>query len=893
MPARRLPIAGVLFLGAFSAARFSFAQGTQPPPAPPPPPPQDDPRGSAVPRGASGASLTAPADSSAPAPAPPPAPVIVPPKLVTDEGAQYPDSALKEGLRDTVTVVLVLEIDPTGGVRNATVETPAGHGFDEAALAAAKKLRFEPAQRNGKPVAARIKHQYVFAPPASRLVGRVAASKSDAPIAGANVVVRGPDGTEQSTQTAADGSWSLEKLRPGSYEVRISAPRFAAQNATQDVRPGEEVSSVTRLEREGAEAPPPDEDVEEVTVKGTRPPREVTRRTLEMREMTRIPGTSGDALRSLQNLPGVARPPGLAGLLIVRGSAPNDTNIFMDGTLVPIVYHFGGLSSVVPTEILQKIDFYPGNFSTQYGRVMGGIVDVGIRDPKKDRLHGMAQVDLIDARVLAEGPIGKTGWNFTVAGRRSYVDLWLKPVLESANAGVTTAPVYYDYQAIIQKDFDKNSNFRVMLLGSDDRLELLVKNPAASDPAIGGGISAHTGFWRAQARYRNKMSADTELKIMGAVGQDFVDFSLGDVYFKLNSVPLTSRIELSQRITKGVLANIGVDMLYSPYKVHVRAPPFPRPGEPPGGPGLSRPPLETDDTDAILRPGFYTEFELTPWRGGRIVPGVRLDYAKDTKEWDFGPRVVMRQDLTRGFPRTTVKGGVGIFYQPPQPQETNPVYGQGGLRSNRAYHYSLGVEQEFTQNIEASLEGYYKQLDRLVISDHGNSGTGQAYGMEVLLRYKPDARFFGWLAYTLSRSTRKDTPQDDERLSPFSQTHILTVLGSYRLGRGWEFGARFRLVSGSLYTPSTYGFYDENAGVPLALQSYPPYSARMPLFHQLDIRVDKSWKFKDWQFSVYADIQNVYNHGNVEGVSYNYNYTQNTFATGLPFLPSLGMRGEF
>jgi len=238
MPARRLPIAGVLFLGAFSAARFSFAQGTQQPPASPQQPPPSSPksgsppaapapsaddsnRGSAVPRGASGASIVAPADSSQPAPPTPPPATVTPPKLLSDEGAQYPDSALKEGLTDTITVILVLEIDPQGGVRNATVDTPVGHGFDEAAVDAAKKLRFEPAQRNGRPVAARIKHQYVFSPPASRLVGRVAASASDAPIAGATVVVHAANGAERSTQTATDGTWSIDKLPPGSYEVRV------------------------------------------------------------------------------------------------------------------------------------------------------------------------------------------------------------------------------------------------------------------------------------------------------------------------------------------------------------------------------------------------------------------------------------------------------------------------------------------------------------------------------------------------------------------------------------------------------------------------------------------------------------------------------------------------
>ena len=130
-------------------------------------------------------------------------------------------------------------------------------------------------------------------------------------------------------------------------------------------------------------------------------------------------------------------------------------------------------------------------------------------------------------------------------------------------------------------------------------------------------------------------------------------------------------------------------------------------------------------------------------------------------------------------------------------------------------------------------------------------------------------------------------------LSPFDQTHILTVLGSYRLGRGWEFGARFRLVSGNLYTPNTYGFYDENNATYLPQAAYPQNGARLPSFNQLDLRVDKTWTFRTWQLSAYLDVQNVYNQGNVEGTSYNYNSTLMQYATGIPFLPSFGLRGEF
>jgi TonB family protein len=831
-----------------------------------------------------------PVDVQSSTPAAPAAPVLLPPKVKTDEGATYPQQAITDGVTEPAKVTVIVEIDAEGHVTGAKVEAPQGHGFDEAALEAAKSLVFDPATRDGKPIPSRIKHAYMFTPPPARLSGRVLGN--GAPLAGALIVVRGPDGAERSVTTGPDGAWRVEGLGAGTYHLVVKGPGFLPHESDETVRYGEEASSIDRLEPEPAAAGE-EVEAEDVYVRGKRPPRDVTVRTLERRELERIPGTNGDALRSLLNLPGVARPPGLAGLLIVRGSAPQDTQVLIDGTYVPIVYHFGGLSSVVPTEMLETIDFYPGNFSAQYGRGMGGIVDVKLREPKKE-LHGMAQVDLIDARVLAQGPIANTGWNFTVGGRRSYVDLWLKPVLEQTGAGVTAAPVYYDYQALAERDWDKHKqSFRVALFGSDDKLAIILKDVSATTPQLGGGISTHTGFWRAQARYRNKFSDSTELRLVAAVGQDFFDFSVGSLFFSISGTPVSSRIELSQKLAPDATMNVGIDLLYEPYSVAARLPPLNPPGQPPPGPLLARPPVSISDNDAVYRPAFYDEMELTPWKGGRIVPGLRLDYAKDTKKWDFAPRLMARQDLTTGFPRTTLKGAAGLYFQPPQFQETNPTFGQVGLKSNRATEYDLGVEQEITRNVDLSFDGFYKQLDDLVSQGFYNEGTGRAFGLETLLKWKPDSRFFGWLAYTLSRSVRRDTPDQPERLSPFDQTHILTVLGSYRLGRGWEIGARFRLVSGNLYTPHAYGFYDENNGSYLPLSQYPPNGARLPIFHQLDVRVDKSWTFTHWRMSAYLDVQNVYNQANVEGTSSNYNYTQQSYATGLPILPNLGIRAEF
>ncbi|HEY4014597.1 MAG TPA: TonB family protein [Polyangiaceae bacterium] len=831
------------------------------------------------------------------APAAPAAPKITVPVLKTDEGAVYPKQALDEGFAEAVEVPLVLTIDVTGAVTDAAVDHPVGHGFDEAAVTAARKLLFEPATRNGQPVASRTRFVYRFTPPPAVLTGRVVTLAGERPLDGARVVVRDAAGQERWTTTDADGAWRVDHVPAGTYHVAIDAAGMRPHEADVSVKPGEEAGATDRLEPVAAAltadagAAAAADDVEEVEVRGTKPPREVTKRTLEQREINRIPGTNGDALRSLQNLPGVGRPPALAGLLIVRGSAPADTGYFIDGTPVPIVYHFGGLSSVVPTEVLDRIDFYPGNFSTQYGRLMGGIVDVALADPKKDKIHGFVEADLIDVRGLVQGPIGNSGWSFALAGRRSWFDVWLGPVLQAAGAGVSVAPVYYDYQALVQRDLGKDSSIRFAFFGTDDRLDILLKTASAGAPTLTGSIDSHTGFWRGQVLYKNRFDAKTELRVVAAAGEDYFDFDLANLSFHVVDWPITSRVEVAEKLEKRLTMNVGLDFNYAPYTISVQAPPLPQPGEPPAGPFTSRPPLYTHSTSYVFQPAVYAEWEATPWTGGRIVPGLRVDYARDTQSWDLSPRVVVRQDITRS-PRTTIKGGAGLFTEPPSPQQSNSVFGTPGLVSQRAYHYDVGVEREFTRHIEASVEGFYKQLDDLVTQGLGSVGSGVIYGAETLIRYKPDDRFFGWLAYTLSRSERRDAPGMPLRLSQYDETHILTLIGSYRLGDGWEFGARYRLTSGYMYTPSNYGYFDENASSYLALQTQPAFTARLPLFHSLDLRVDKSWKAWWGTIGIYLDVLNVYNNANVAGISYDYNSTHQSFANDLPILPSFGIRVE-
>jgi hypothetical protein len=402
---------------------------------------------------------------------------------------------------------------------------------------------------------------------------------------------------------------------------------------------------------------------------------------------------------------------------------------------------------------------------------------------------------------------------------------------------------------------------------------------------------------------------------MLSAGKDEIEFSLGIFKFDLNVYPIYWREELSVDAAKGVKINAGLDFAVAPFDVLVRAPQPPRPGEPASGPFATRPLQETQNDSTGFRPAWYVEAELSPLDRLRVVPGARLDFARDAGHADFSPRLAARYDLIKAVAadagagvrfqrRTTLKGGAGVFDQPPEFQETDPVFGTPNLESNHSIHYSIGVEQELTRQLELSVEGFYKDLTNQVARNpsaggylYNNEGLGYVQGLEALFKYKPDDRFFGWAAYTLSRSVRQDCEACEEYLFQYDQTHNLIVLGSYRLGRGWEFGARFRVVSGPLQTPvvgppSLPAIYSADAGTYVPLQGK-PFTERLPVFHQLDIRVDKRWQFKSWAFSAYLDVQNVYNNPAKEDFIYSFDYSKRGYQTGVPIIPSLGLRGEF
>ena len=852
-------------------------------------------------------------DAAAPKP-------LEPPKLLEYVTAIYPEAAYAQGLE--ANVLAEIDIDAAGNVVDVRVIEPAGNGFDEAAVAAMKRFRFAPALKDGVPIPARVTYQYRFflsqaepvegnggetgeavpdAPLPAAISGTVL-TMEDAPVDGAYVRISPtttPEGGDASDAagpggegtTDAAGRFVFDNLTAGDYRIEIIAPGYLPFEIDERVEAGEARELIYRLELEGA--------AYEVVVRGKRPMREVTRRVVTAKEIAKIPGTGGDALRAVQNMPGMARVAFNGGALIVRGASPGDTVYFFDGVGTPLLYHFGGMTSVINSDLLDAIDFYPGNFSVKYGRAMGGVVDVTTRSPKTDRLHGYIDADIWDAGVLLEGPIGDK-WSLAVTARRSYIDAAVQAVhLFGDRIKVTVAPRYYDFQVIADYHPHKRDHLKILAYGTDDRW---IMDWDDDGDLAGSGLSLKIYTYQAQAEWTHRFNDTVANELRFSFGYWGMDNVQGIMEEHYDVFPLLLRDELSIRIGEAITLRLGTDSELRIGKAKVKVPDqYPVEG------GLRYPWSANDQLitfkqkDYIGQPGLYAELALDALPRTQLIFGIRGDYHSVVNRFSADPRVTVRYDL---FPETTLKAGFGMFHQPGDIGENNEHYGNPDLKIQEAVHYSVGFEQGFAHDFELSMEGFYKDLRRLVTSSadvverngemvperFDNDATGRVYGLETELKHQPTDRFFGWITYTLMRSER--TEDGVTRLFDYDQTHILTVVGSVHIGWGVDVGLRFRLVSGSPYTPIEGGSYDADSDL-----YNPIYGAnngkRRPLFHQLDLRVDKKWQWKYLAFTAYLDIQNVYNYKNTEFYAYSFDYNTREKVQGLPIIPSIGLKLEY
>ena len=885
---------------------------------------------------------------------------LVQPVLQNSAEILYPDALRKLDPPPQGRVVIKLVVGVDGVPRELEVSQALHPELDALALAAVGALRYSPGLYRGRPVEIVLNVAIDIAPPTSapptnapndlpqepgdnsdvgraegpsasdgaladpaaegeaaaargplRLQGRLLEAGQRTPVIGASVlVVPAPDDLPVGqvrkrsyadeptprwtvrTFTGEDGSFALRGLPDGKVRVVILAQGYERLEFIEQIDKGARLE-VQYFQRRLVVNP-----YRTVVESRRNEPAEVSRRSITAQEINNLPGTQGDALKAIQNFPGVARSPFGAGLLVIRGAAPADSKTYLGYHEIPQLFHFGALSSTFNSDILAQIDYIPGNFDSRFGDAIGGVINVNPRKGRRDGFHGYVDADVFDAGVLLEGPIGKG--SFALSGRRSYIDGVLKVALpKDAGLGLTQAPRYYDYQALFDYPLG-GGEFSIRWFGSDDRFKLIAKPP--NDTEDTGSNNAQTAifFHRFDLVYR-KQDGPWEFLVTPSVNYQALKGKFGSLFqFDFPNVGFSFRAEASRQLSSRAAIRVGTELQAGHYSIKASAPSVPAQAGL-GGTGV----LNIGDIgQSYATPALYTTGTINLGERFTLLPGARLTYYMlQVKKASVDPRLRFTWQVGE---QTTIKGGVGLYSQIPDLISLNPIWGNPRASIERSVHTSLGVAQA-SESVGVDLEvtGFYKYVfdrstasSRLAFAPDGtirlenfaNQGVGQVFGAELLLRKALTKKFFGWVSYTLMRSLIREKPGEAYKPFAFDQPHILTIIAVYKLPRGWQIGGRFRLVSGNPTTRYTDSIYDPGSDDYLPA---PGVATRLPTFHQLDLRVDKLFTFKRVTLNVYLDVLNVYNRQNGEAILYSYNLQSSTIQAGLPISLPLGVRLEY
>jgi TonB family protein len=872
----------------------------------------------------------------------PPEDQLVPPKLTNQVVVEYPAALLERAEPPAGTVIIEYVVATDGSVENLKVLQSVDPELDRVVLDAVAKLVYEPGSYQGQPVEVVLSIGIEIGPPTPieppaedpiepdevepdevepsdadlpiSIRGRLREAGQRTPIENATILAIPPPADwplgrvkgkryeepvepawQVQTTSDAEGRFELRGLPPGRVRLVVFPSGHERLDYVEEITAG----SILELEyfHRRLETNPYQTVV---SIEHDEP--DVARRSITPAEINKLPGTNGDALKSIQNFPGVARPPFGAGLLVVRGAAPGDTKTYLGYHEIPQLFHFGALTSVFNSDILAQIDFIPGNFDSRFGNAIGGIINVQPRKGRRDGYHGYVDADLFDASVLVEGPIKKG--SFVASARRSYVDALLIAVIpEDAGIDFNVAPRYWDYQLLFDYPI-REGNFTARVFGSDDQLAVVAPASNEDEADSNDKFETQIGFHRADLVYEADHGPWSVL-ITPSYKHELISADGGDLFsFRVVRDAFSFRGELGYRISQRAALRIGTEINAGSYKLEARAPGFPQPGTGDSGGYFA---AELGGPFAAM--SLYATATLAATDKLVFYPGVRVSLnGVVLKRAAIDPRLRWGYKF---LPNTTFKGGVGLYSQTPDILEFNDVWGNPKLALEKGVHTSAGIEHVFV-DYDLTIEGtlFYKYVYSIAVPTNAiqlqagaqgsvilperfdNSGFGHIGGVEVLVRKELTRNFFGWVSYTFLRAFYQ--LDEDEGLRPFDfdQPHILTVIGVYQFPRGWSFGARFRLVSGNPSTVVTdaVGDKSDDSYIPL---SGPRNGGRLPAFHQLDLRLDKTWTWRYVKMNVYADVQNVYNRRNVEGTQFSYHFQQKRYIAGLPILPTLGIKLEF
>lgn len=698
-------------------------------------------------------------------------------------------------------------------------------------------------------------------------------------------------GTSIGAMTDFDGNFSFTGIDPGYKQLKGSSVGFNPAVSsefllTRDNSPFIELGleeMVTGIDEVVVKASPFRKKIESP----------VSVRIIGIQEIEKNPGGNRDISKVIQSFPGVASTPAFRNDVIVRGGGPNENRFFLDEIEIPYLNHFstqgasGGPVGIINVDFVQELSFYSGAFPASKGNALSSVLSFRQIDGNNEKMKYRATLGASDLGLTIDGPTGENS-SLILSVRRSYLQFLFSAI------GLPFLPTYNDFQFKHKTKIGDKGELTVLGIGALDDFAL---NTDANETEYQRYILDYIPVQKQYSytfgiKYKHFLDNGYDTWILSR------SFLNNNQYKYLNNEEIESqklldyrsregenklRYERVSQYDNGMKVDYGLSFENVLYRNNTEQLIY------------SGTEVISNSRDIYFRTNKYAlHGQLSQsYYDGRLSlsAGLRFDGSSYSKSManplkNFSPRVsasiIIGPDVSFNF-------NIGRYQQlPPYTSmgyaDTNNVLvnKNNGLKYIISDHVVAGFEYLPSTNLQLTVEGFYKYYrdypfslkDSIPLAsksaDYGVFGDeevksisdGRSYGIEFLGRIKNLNGLNMVFSYTWVRSEFKDAEGSFIPTS-WDNRHIFNFTATRQVFKNWDIGIKWRFVGGAPYTPYDFELSSLQSAWDLQGRGYLDYSRynseRLKSFHQLDLRVDRSFYFDKWSLMIYADVQNVYN----------------------------------
>jgi len=742
---------------------------------------------------------------------------------------------------------------------------------------------------------------------------------NQSPIPFANVTLKD---TKIGTATNNDGFFQINSVPPGKYIAVVSFLGFTPVEIEVIIRKSKITTQTFYLEESS-------QMLDDVVIN-------VERQEMKTRVLTSVVslsprkiaefsvGGDPDLVRALQVLPGVVTSGDQGGQVYIRGGAPIQNLVLLDGMIVYNPFHSIGFFSIFDTDILQSADVYTAGFNAQYGSRNSSVMDVRTRDGNRKQFAGKVYASTYMAKLLLEAPLGKKRENgfspasFLISAKTSYLDKTsqvLYPYVES-NFGEGLPFTFNDIYGKISTQSDNGSKIGAYGFYFDDGVNIS-PTQAISWDSYGVGV---------------------DFKVIPPSSSTIIEGSFASSSYYISSTELPDQ----PRNSRIGGFNGGLNFTYvlrenDEIKYGLQAIGYSTDYTFTNSIGLQF--SEAQNTTEL---GAYFKYRFV---GKKFLfePGVRVQYYGSLAELSFEPRIGIKYNVNDNF-RLKASGGiysqnlvaansdrdvVNLFYGFLSGPDNLPSTFKGETidsKLQKAVHGVFGFEYSIGNNFDINVESYVKDFSQLtnvnrnkiypdvpqyadqpeILRKNFIVEKGLAYGFDFLLKY--GTRDYNiWATYSWSKVTRDDGVQ--EYAPFFDRRHNINIVASYYWGNKheweasirWNFGSGFPFTQTQAYYPSI-PFTDPVTGQPIVDSDYTTINGnsgvlygtlnggRLPTYHRFDASIKRMFEMRNNQkLEITAGATNLYNRENI----FYYDRVNAQRVNQLPIMPTVSIAYSF